>query len=132
MQWAAIIGVAAAVITAGCGGSSTATTQPSSPASVPSSDSGPTTSVAAIDTATTELSNPQPRHHRHHHASWKSDPSCSLTSLLVTEVKWMDDGTIPDNAKNESSAHVLAVIRDAQRAGGSCDDVIERMLRALL
>lgn len=63
--------------------------------------------------------------------AWKHDPRCSLEKLVTVEVTWMDDGTIPDNAQNESSAHVLAEITKAEKQGGSCDDVRARLLQAL-
>ncbi len=84
--------------------------------------------MAGIDTGTTELSNPQ----NHHKAEWKTDPRCSLESLLITVVKWLDDGTIPDSSKTESSADLLKVIDKAEKMGGTCDQVRVRMLAALL
>lgn len=84
--------------------------------------SGNSSSVTTYSTAVTTASAP---------ASWRNDPRCSLEKLLVTEVALMDDGLIPDNAQNESSSHVLAVVKKAERAGGDCDAVRQRM-RVLL
>lgn len=96
---------ALALVAAGCGGASESSV----------------TTATAPSTATQQSSA----------ASWRNDPRCRLDKLMVTEVALMDDGLIPDNARNESSAHVLAVISRAERLGGSCDAVRQRM-RTLL
>jgi hypothetical protein len=108
VRWVVILASVVAG-TAGCGGggSSSATS---------ASVSSPTTTTAP--SATTA-------------SNWKSDPRCSVTKLLTSEIAWMDDGTIPDNAQNESSAHVLAKITKAEAQGGSCDEVRQRLMHSL-
>jgi hypothetical protein len=97
-----------ALAAAGCGSSPAALSQPAL---------NPPPTHTAVQTSQTP--------------GWKHDPRCRLDKLMVTEVALMDDGLIPDNARNESSAHVLAVISRAERPGGSCDAVRQRM-RTLL
>jgi hypothetical protein len=63
--------------------------------------------------------------------AWEVDPRCSIDQMLVAEVKWMDQGIIPDTASNESSEYVLAAIDDATAEGGTCDDVLRRLQQAL-
>jgi hypothetical protein len=93
----------------GCGGGGGTTPYP-----------GPSTPTSPITSPTTQTA-----------AGWKHDPRCTLTKLLTTEIAWMDDGIIPDNAKNESSAHVLATVTSAEKQGGSCDDVRTRLEQEL-
>lgn len=118
-QTVTIATMALTLAAAGCGGSR----------------STPSTALSqqplGTSVAPTPVPPPAPSTSHQSNASWKHDPRCSLEKLLVTEVALMDDGLIPDNARNESSAHVLSVITRAERSGGSCDAVRQRM-RTLL
>jgi hypothetical protein len=80
-------------------------------------------SVAACSDSTTEPSSSS--------TDYRDDSRCSDEAMLTQEVKWMDDGTIPDNAENESSLEVVQKLDDAKAAGGTCDEVLDRFLASL-
>jgi hypothetical protein len=60
--------------------------------------------------------------------AWQTDSRCTTEDMTLQEVKWMDEGVIADNARNESSEFVLEQIQTAQAGGGSCDEVLARFL----
>jgi hypothetical protein len=62
---------------------------------------------------------------------WNHDQRCSPEHLTRTELQWIEDHVIADNAENKSRAHVLAAIAKAENRGGSCDSVLFRLRREL-